>query len=82
MSAPDPSEGTAAFGLSAMLKEQMSLMAELHRRQRTNILSSYQPYAKQREFHAAGATFRERLFMARETSSARRLRARRRRPCI
>ncbi|RVI42920.1 terminase large subunit domain-containing protein, partial [Sinorhizobium medicae] len=64
MSAPDPSEGTAAFGLSAMLKEQMSLMAELHRRQRTNILSSYQPYAKQREFHAAGATFRERLFMA------------------
>ncbi|TWA34638.1 phage terminase large subunit-like protein [Sinorhizobium medicae] len=64
MSAPHPSERTVAFGLSAMLREQMSLMAELHRRQRTNILSSYQPYAKQREFHAAGATFRERLFMA------------------
>lgn len=27
-------------------------------------LSEYRPYAKQREFHAAGATFRERLLMA------------------
>ncbi|THK37315.1 DNA packaging protein [Ensifer sp. MPMI2T] len=40
------------------------LMAELDRRRRTNILAGYRPYAKQREFHAAGAAVRERLFMA------------------
>lgn len=64
MSVSNPSEGTIASGLSAMLREQMLLMAELHRRQRTNVLAAYRPYAKQREFHAAGAAFRERLFMA------------------
>jgi phage terminase large subunit-like protein len=41
-------------------------MLELERQRRlsTNRLKAYQPYAKQREFHAAGSTFRERLFMA------------------
>lgn len=39
-------------------------MVELDRRQRTNRLSKYQPYEKQKEFHASGATKRERLFMA------------------
>jgi Bacteriophage terminase large (ATPase) subunit and inactivated derivatives len=33
-------------------------------RLRTNRLRSYRPYAKQREFHAKGALYRERLFMA------------------
>jgi phage terminase large subunit-like protein len=47
-----------------MLKEQAMLMAELDRRRRTNRLQSYRPYAKQHEFHSAGAFFRERLFMA------------------
>lgn len=42
----------------------MSLAAELIRRQRTNRLKAYKPYAKQREFHANGLTHRERLFMA------------------
>lgn len=37
---------------------------EIGRRQNTNRLFYYQPYAKQTEFHAAGARFRERLFMA------------------
>lgn len=37
---------------------------EIGRRQKTHRLSYYRPYAKQTEFHAAGATFRERLFMA------------------
>ncbi len=37
---------------------------EIGRRQKTNRLSYYRPYAKQTEFHAAGARFRERLFMA------------------
>ncbi len=37
---------------------------EIGRRQNTNRLRYYQPYAKQTAFHAAGATFRERLFMA------------------
>ncbi|WFU49498.1 terminase family protein [Sinorhizobium terangae] len=50
--------------LRALLKEQAVLMAELDRRRRTNILAGYRPYAKQREFHDAGAAVRERLFMA------------------
>jgi phage terminase large subunit-like protein len=37
---------------------------ELDRRRRTSRLQQYQPYSKQREFHAAGAIHRERLFMA------------------
>ena len=36
----------------------------IERRQRTNRLRFYKPYAKQREFHAAGAEHRERLLMA------------------
>lgn len=40
------------------------LLAEKDHRQRTNKLKLYRPYAKQREFHAAGANFSERLFMA------------------
>jgi phage terminase large subunit-like protein len=47
-----------------MLREQAELLAELDRRQRTSILARYKPYAKQIEFHASGANFRERLFMA------------------
>jgi len=33
-------------------------------RAKRNRLSTYKPYAKQMDFHAAGASFRERLFMA------------------
>ncbi|POH35742.1 MULTISPECIES: terminase large subunit domain-containing protein [Sinorhizobium] len=51
-------------GLSSMLKEQAALLAELDRRRRTNLLSGYKPYSKQKEFHAAGNGYRERLFMA------------------
>lgn len=40
------------------------LTAEKARRRRTNLLRFYKPYAKQKEFHRAGATFSERLFMA------------------
>ncbi len=47
-----------------MLKEQAALLAELDRRRRTNLLSGYKPYSKQKEFHAAGNSYRERLFMA------------------
>jgi phage terminase large subunit-like protein len=47
-----------------MLKEQAALLAELDRRRRTNLLSGYKPYSKQKEFHAAGNRYRERLFMA------------------
>ena len=41
-----------------------SMEAERARRQRTNLLRQYKPYAKQIEFHKAGASYRERLFMA------------------
>jgi phage terminase large subunit-like protein len=37
---------------------------ETERRRSTNRLAHYRPYAKQREFHAAGLTHSERLFMA------------------
>lgn len=47
-----------------MLKEQAKLLAELDRRRRTNLLSAYEPYSKQVEFHQAGKKYRERLFMA------------------
>lgn len=40
------------------------LEREAQRRRDTNRLRFYQPYAKQREFHAMGATHSERLFMA------------------
>ncbi len=56
--------GSIAPELSAILKEQAALMAELDRRRRTNLLAAYRPYSKQRDFHAAGSDFRERLFMA------------------
>ncbi|MDB6035999.1 MAG: phage terminase large subunit protein [Verrucomicrobiales bacterium] len=46
------------------MKERAQLAAELARRQRTNRLRFYAPYAKQIEFHQKGATYRERLFMA------------------
>src|SRR5574343_578324 len=40
------------------------LEAETKRRRDTNRLKFYAPYDKQREFHTAGATYHERLFMA------------------
>ncbi|TGQ89448.1 DNA packaging protein [Mesorhizobium sp. M2D.F.Ca.ET.185.01.1.1] len=46
---------------SALLSK---LLNERTRRQNTNKLRFYKPYAKQREFHRAGATHSERLFMA------------------
>jgi hypothetical protein len=47
--------------LSAFLKE---IEQERARRRTENKLAYYRPYAKQREFHAAGASARERLLMA------------------
>ncbi len=41
-----------------------ALEAEWDRRKSENRLGDYRPYAKQAEFHAAGATHRERLFLA------------------
>src|SRR5690606_6026490 len=50
--------------LSSMLRERAELTAALDRRLRTNRLRHYKPYGKQREFHASGLLYRERLFMA------------------
>lgn len=47
--------------LAAMLAK---LEAEREKRASKNRLASYRPYAKQREFHRAGASYRERLLMA------------------
>lgn len=54
--------------ISSMSPEDLEAMeaqaAELVRDIQTNQLSTYRPYPKQMEFHAAGATFRERLLQA------------------
>ena len=47
-----------------LLRERVELTAQLHRLTRSTKLYRYRPYAKQREFHAAGAIHRERLLMA------------------
>lgn len=44
--------------------ELTRLLEEQERRKNRNKLSSYLPYRKQKEFHAAGKQHRERLFMA------------------
>lgn len=44
--------------------ELYELLKEKERRQTNERRRSYAPYARQMEFHAAGAQFRERLFMA------------------
>jgi phage terminase large subunit-like protein len=47
-----------------LLAVQARLIKEAQRRSERNRLLAYQPYAKQREFHAAGSHARERLLMA------------------
>lgn len=48
---------------SELLKIEERLRT-IQKRQTTRKLDFYAPYPKQRDFHAAGSTFRERLFMA------------------
>jgi hypothetical protein len=60
---------TSSLPLSSLPPELRSRFlaraeAELKKRASRNRLAAYRPYTKQREFHAAGATHRERLFMA------------------
>lgn len=51
--------------LSHEEKEELYALLQLReRRRKENRLSRYKPYPKQLEFHAAGAVYRERLFMA------------------
>ncbi|MBL8578099.1 MAG: terminase family protein [Mesorhizobium sp.] len=49
---------------SSERRELLLLLEEQERRKSRNRLANYQPYAKQRTFHIAGAEHRERLFMA------------------
>ena len=45
-------------------RELYDILKARDTKQRRNRLGDYAPYVKQKDFHAAGATFRERLFMA------------------
>jgi phage terminase large subunit-like protein len=45
-------------------REAYDLLREKELRKKRNRLSGYKPYGKQQDFHAAGAQYRERLFMA------------------
>ena len=56
-SANSPASWDSRLELAALLEQKSQ-------RQKRNRLAGYRPYAKQRLFHAAGATHRERLFMA------------------
>lgn len=61
---PASAASTPSSSLSSLLKQKMEIAKEIQRRQRTNKLRFYSPYAKQRDFHRAGLTHSERLFMA------------------
>jgi len=54
--------------LASLTQQQLEQVLSLTKQHRylteTNRLADYRPYAKQRSFHAAGATHRERLLMA------------------
>ncbi|ABQ70774.1 Bacteriophage terminase large (ATPase) subunit and inactivated derivatives-like protein [Rhizorhabdus wittichii RW1] len=52
------------ISLGGLQRRALGLARELARRRGRDRLSAYRPYAKQREFHDAGAEHRERLFMA------------------
>lgn len=49
---------------NSLRRRALGLAHELKRRHERDRLSSYRPYARQREFHDAGLNHRERLFMA------------------
>src|SRR6478736_4622218 len=55
---------TPPSSLSSLLMQRMELVTEIARRQRTNKLRFYRPYANQIAFHESGSSFSERLFMA------------------
>lgn len=50
--------------LASLQRRALISARELVRRRERNRLAAYRPYARQREFHDAGAVHRERLFMA------------------
>lgn len=54
----------SAASSTGSAREALALARELERRKKRDRLADYRPYAKQREFHDAGADHRERLFMA------------------
>src|SRR5690349_16622148 len=49
---------------ASLKSELLTLLEEAKRRKDRRRLTEYRPYAKQREFHAAGLDHRERLLMA------------------
>ncbi len=58
------STALSKYSPETIIALQRRLQTELVRRRSTKQLLEYAPYAKQREFHAAGRTNSERLFMA------------------
>lgn len=62
---PNSTSGSDSLLPPSNLKLELAeLLTEKQRRISRNRLATYRPYTKQREFHNAGATSRERLFMA------------------
>src|SRR5258708_1610023 len=61
ISRPSP---TSSLPPELKSRYRAAIHREQEHRRSTNRLAAYRPYPKQQQFHAAGATFRERLFMA------------------
>lgn len=57
-------EQSPESAVPALRRDVLEVALEMDRRKRRNRLSTYRPYAKQREFHDAGTQHRERLLMA------------------
>jgi hypothetical protein len=60
----EPHRATRDLSTSISEKQGSAVLAAAERKLATKQLYFYRPYAKQRDFHEAGATFRERLFLA------------------
>lgn len=58
------SKPSSPSSLRGLRQRALIVARELDRRRRTNRLETYKPYPKQLDFHAAGAEYRERLFIA------------------
>lgn len=57
-------KSTGPNGVSPLLKRKLKYLKRLESGSGKDLLSSYRPYPKQKEFHAAGFAHRQRLLMA------------------
>lgn len=64
MTSSQLSTALSTYSPETLQSLQQRLSREIEKRRNTNKLKVYQPYGKQQDFHKAGKTYSERLFMA------------------